>query len=169
MTRWSFITRWAARPDDLQQALLEVRPHILHFSGHGTDAEEIVLVDDQGTPKPVAKDALKQLLAVLKDNIQLVVLNACYSRPQGEAIVECIDCAIGMNRAIGDNAAILFAGSFYRALGFGRSVEEAFELGISTLMLEGILEDRTPELLHREGVSPDTLSFIGRQASRTVR
>src|SRR5215813_10360392 len=30
------ITAWAVRRDDLQQLLLQHRPHILHFSGHGT-------------------------------------------------------------------------------------------------------------------------------------
>ena len=29
------VSRWAVRPDDLQQALLEVKPHVVHFSGHG--------------------------------------------------------------------------------------------------------------------------------------
>ena len=33
------ISRWAVRPDDIQQALLEIRPHVLHFSGHGTKSD----------------------------------------------------------------------------------------------------------------------------------
>ncbi len=125
------VTRWAVRPDDLQQALLETRPHILHFSGHGTPSDQIVLVDDRGQEKPVSKKALQHLLSVLKDNLQVVVLNACYSRPQAESITQCVDCAVGMNQAVGDEASILFAGSFYQALGFSRSVHEAFELGRS--------------------------------------
>jgi hypothetical protein len=31
---------WAVRPDDLLQALLEVKPHVVHFSGHGSKAQE---------------------------------------------------------------------------------------------------------------------------------
>ena len=75
------------------------------------------------------------------------MLNACYSRPQAEALAQTIDCTVGMNRAIGDEAAIVFAASFYRAIGFGRSVKEAFELGKAALLLEGIPEDETPELI----------------------
>ena len=155
------VTRWAVRVGDLQQELLGQKPHILHFSGHGSPSEEIFLADDHGKSKAISKEALQHLLSVLKDNLQLVVLNACYSRPQAEAIIEHIDCAVGMNRAIGDQAAILFAGSLYRALGFGRSVNEAFELGRNALLLEGIPEDKTPELLHRAGVDVATLCLIG--------
>lgn len=31
-----FISRWAVRADDLLQALNEVRPEVVHFSGHGS-------------------------------------------------------------------------------------------------------------------------------------
>lgn len=159
-----FITRWAVRPDDLQQTLLEVKPHILHFSGHGTKGDEIVLMDLEGKANPVSMEAMKHLLTTLKDNIRLVVLNACYSRAQAEAIVSSIDCAVGMRQAIGDEAAIHFAGSFYRAIGFGRSVKEAFELGLSSLKLEGIQEDETPQLLSRAGVNTTRLCLLASDA-----
>jgi hypothetical protein len=154
------ISRWAVRPDDLLQALLEVKPHVVHFSGHGSRAAELIVFDDRGDLKIVSQEALVHLFRTLKDNIRVVVLNACYSRPQAEAIAETIDCTIGMNQPIGDKAAIVFAGSFYRALGFGRSVQEAFELGRAALLLEGITEDKTPELLVRKGVDASGLILI---------
>jgi hypothetical protein len=89
-----------------------------------------------------------------------VVLNACFSRPQAEAIVDVIDCAIGMNRAIGDEAAIVFAAAFYQGVGFGRSVKDAFESGKAALMLDGIPEEKTPVLLARKGVDPSTIFLI---------
>ena len=154
------ISRWAVRPDDLQQALLEHRPHILHFSGHGNDLEELVLLDGKGNPKPVSKAAIVHLLGVLKDNLRLVVLNACFSRPQAEAITQMIDCAVGMNRAVGDKAAIKFAAAFYGAVGFGRSLQTAFDLGRSALMLDDIPEDSTPELVSRAGVDPAGIILV---------
>jgi hypothetical protein len=90
-----------------------------------------------------------------------VVLNACYSKPQAEGIVEVIDCAVGMSKTIGDEAAIVFAGSFYRALGFGLSVQDAFEQGRTALLLEGIPEDRTPELLVKQGVDAADVYLVG--------
>src|SRR3954468_4379061 len=80
------ISRWAVRPDDLLQALLEVKPHVVHFSGHGSSAAELILLDDRGNPKPVSQATLLLLFRILKDDVRVVVLNACSSRPQAEAL-----------------------------------------------------------------------------------
>ncbi|MEO3748323.1 CHAT domain-containing protein [Plantactinospora sp. B5E13] len=100
---------WAARPDDLLQALNELRPDVLHFSGHGDPNGELTFVDGRGRPKPVSERALTATLRAAGERIRLVVLNACYSYPQAKAVVEVVPCAIGMNAAIGDRAAIVFA------------------------------------------------------------
>jgi hypothetical protein len=154
------ISSWAVRPDDLLQSFNMHKPQIVHFSGHGNLAGEIILVNTDKTPKPVSIQALKFLFTTLKDNIRLVILNACYSRTQAEAITDIIDCVIGMNDAIGDEAAILFAASFYRAICFGRSIQEAFDQGRTALLLEGIAEDKTPELLTRTGIDPSSIILI---------
>ena len=154
------ITKWALRPDDLQQYLLEHRPHVVHFSGHGSDSNELILEDENGKPKPLGQPALLALFRALKDNIRMVVLNACFSRHQAEAITELIDCAIGMNRAIGDQAAITFAASLYRALGFGRSVKTAYDLGKASLLAEGIPEETTPVLLASPAVDISALVLV---------
>jgi hypothetical protein len=148
------VSAWAVRPDDLIQYLNQYRPRIVHFSGHGSPDGEIVLVDDNGSAKPVSPQALKALFTTLRDNIEIVLLNACYSHVQAEAIREVIDYVVGMDTAIGDKAATIFAASFYRALGFGRTVQEAFDQARTALLLEGIPEENTPELLVRTGVSP---------------
>ena len=83
-------------------------------------------------------------------------------QPQAEAITRHIDCAIGMSKAIGDEAAIVFAASFYRAIGFGRSVGEAFEQGKTALLLEGIPEEQTPQLRTREGVDANQVYLLAR-------
>jgi hypothetical protein len=155
--RFELISRWAVRPDDLMQALLEFEPDIVHFSGHGNQDDEILLEDDRGRPFPVSKDALANLFGVLKDRIGLVVLNACYSLPQARAIVEHIGCAVGMQKAFGDEAAIDFASGLYQGLAFGRSIGKAFDIGKATVRLKGIPEDRTPQILAAEGVDPHKL------------
>jgi hypothetical protein len=149
------VSVWAVQPADLLQYLNEYKPQIVHFSGHGTTAGEIVLVDQAGSARPVGERALKALFGTMKDNIQLVVLNACYSRTQAAAIGEVVDYVIGMKSAIGDEAAIVFAASLYSALGFNRTVREAFEQARTALLLAGIPEEDTPELLVRSGVSAD--------------
>ncbi len=154
------ISAWAVRPDDLLQLLNQHKPQIVHFSGHGSQSGEIILVDSRGEQKPVNPRAIKALFQTLKANIRVVILNACYSKIQAEAITQVIDCAIGMNDAIGDEAAIAFAGSFYRAIGFGLSIKQAFDQGIVVLLLEGIPEESKPELLVKEGVDPEKIELI---------
>ncbi len=66
------ITKWAVRPDDLLQSLNQHKPHIVHFSGHGSPTEEIILLDNHGKPKSVSKEALVSLFRTLKDNIRVV-------------------------------------------------------------------------------------------------
>lgn len=155
-----FQSAWAVRPDDLLQLLNQHRPHIVHFSGHGSHAG-LSLASNDGQNKLVTTRALTALFATLKDNIRLVFLNACYSREQAQALVTSIDCVIGMKDSIRDDAATVFASSFYRAIGFGRSIQEAFEQGKTALLLEGIPEEDIPELLVKDGVDSNQIVLIG--------
>jgi hypothetical protein len=155
-----FASRWAVRPDDMQQALLEKRPHILHFSGHGTTDNSILLENESGDEVAVDKDTLVGLLRILRDNLRLVVLNACSSEPIAEAITQVVDCAIGMQQPITDVASIEFAAAFYRAIGFGRSLGEAYRLGCNALSLQGIPEAQTPRLSVKAGVNADTIFLV---------
>jgi hypothetical protein len=116
-----FHTEWAVRPDDLLQYLNERRPQAVHFSGHGTTGE-LILNDENGRAKPVTRAALRALFGLHAKTVRLVVLNACFSKEQADAIVEVID----------------------RKLGFGDSVQAAFDEGCVALMLQGIPEEKTP-------------------------
>jgi SpoVK/Ycf46/Vps4 family AAA+-type ATPase len=155
-----FISKWAVRPDDVLQALNEHRPHIVHFSGHGTATDEILLMNDEEQAKPVTTAALTRLFAAFRGEIRLVVLNACFSKSQAQAIVQHVDCAIGMKRAIADKAAIPFAASLYRAIGFGRSVKEAFDQTVAHLAMEGFSDQDSPELLTRHGVDSAEVRLV---------
>ena len=154
------VAAWAARPDDLLQSLNRYRPQIVHFSGHGTPTGELQFVGNDGFPRPVSTQALAAVFKTFKDTTRLVILNACYSKAQAEAIRQEIACVVGMNAAIGDTAAGTFAASFYRTIGFGGSIQEAFEQGKSALLLEGIVEASTPELLVRPGTDPASIVFL---------
>ena len=136
-SRFDLRSHWAVRTGDLQELLLRYEPHIVHFSGHGSEAGEIVLEAGDGGIAAVPPQALAGLFAILRDNVRCVVLNACYSARQAQAIAEHIDCVVGMTRAIKDDAAISFATAFYRGVGFGRSVKTAFDLGCNEIGLTG--------------------------------
>jgi hypothetical protein len=98
---------------------------------------------------------LGALALTMKRHVKLVVLNACDSLAQAEVISRHIDFVIGMRATVSDGAAIVFAAAFYRALGFGRGVREAFDQARAALILNGHLEYDTPVLLVRgRGPSP---------------
>ena len=58
---------------------------------------------------------------------------------------------IGMSQAIGDEAGRNFSEAFYQALGYGRDVQSAFELGCVQIDLQGLAEGDTPRLLAKRG------------------
>ena len=165
---FDLVSRWAVRPLDLLQAFNEAQPHIVHFSGHGSGQAELVLEDEDGNAKPVSETALVSLFKNMKDNTRLVLLNACHSEAQAGAVSQQIECTVGMSVSIGDEAAIVFASTFYGALAFGRSVGQAFEQGRTALMLQGIPEENTPVLLARPGVDALTVSFVNRKPVNPV-
>jgi hypothetical protein len=145
--RFDLRQHWAVRIADLQELLLRHQPQIVHFSGHGSPTSAIILQDEQGQAAPVPSAALSRLFALLKDNLRVVVLNACSSASQAAAIAEHIACVVGMSDAIADHAAIQFASAFYRALAYGRTVETAFELGLAQLDLQSLADADKPQLL----------------------
>ncbi|MCI0697824.1 CHAT domain-containing protein [candidate division KSB1 bacterium] len=151
--------QWAVRISDLQGSLLRHKPDLVHFSGHGSRSNEIVLEDKNGNSQTVPSDALSDLFSNLKDNIKCVVLNACYSELQARAIAQHIDCVIGMSKAIADEAAINFSVAFYQALGYGKSVKAAFELGRGMIHLQSLNEQDKPKLIAFNS-NPEELVFV---------
>jgi hypothetical protein len=141
--------QWATRVADLRKAMLNHEPNIVHFSGHGDGEAGICLENDRGEAQLVSTEALADFFKLFADKVECVLLNACYSEVQAEAIVQHIPYVIGMNRGISDGAAIEFAVAFYDALGAGKDIEFAFDLGRSAIQLQGIPEDLTPVLKKR--------------------
>ena len=153
-------TRRAARPDDLLQSLNQDQPAVVHFASLGSKAGEIILQDDSRQPRPVRPAALAALFRTLRGRIRVVVLSGCYSQPQAEAIAKEIDCVVGVGPEVACDAARVFAASFYRALGFGNSVQNAFEQGNIALMLKGDVDEGAAHLLARQGVDPATVVLV---------
>jgi hypothetical protein len=147
--QFEIVTSLAIRVEDLRRALLEYQPAIVHFSGHGSGSTGLALENNSGQVQLVSTEPLARLFGLFQDKIECVLLNACYSQTQAEAIHQHIDYVVGMNQAIGDVAAIEFAIGFYDALGAGRSYEDCFEVGCASVDLQGIPESDTPVLKAR--------------------
>jgi TIR domain len=134
---------------DIRRAMLDIRPNIIHFSGCGAGAEGLVFEDEGGNPKMVSGKALGQLFKSFVEDLECVVLNACYSKIQAEDIQKYIPGVkvVGMSAAIGTKAAIQYALGFYDGLGAGKSIDFAHELGENAIYLDGIVEDNAPILI----------------------
>lgn len=152
--------KWAVRPRDIQRAMLDFNPQIVHFSGHGTGDEGLVFEDETGHIKLVDGEALAELFQLFSDQVECVILNGCYSELQAEAIAQHINYVIGMKKAIGDKAAIEFAVGFYDALGAGRPVEFAHKFGCAAIRLTGIQEHLTPVLKKKPGTDETTATQL---------
>lgn len=139
----------SVRPADISQAMLDTEPQIVHFSGHGTTTGALCFEDKLGQMQLVQAEALAALFEHFSHQVNCVLLNACFSQGQAVAIAQHIPHVIGMNKAIGDRAAIAFAVGFYQALGAGQSIESAYRLGCVQIRLEGIPEHETPVLIKR--------------------
>lgn len=148
----------AVRPDDLRRALLDHSPAIVHFCGHGTEDEGLVFEDNTGQTQLVSTESLARLFKLFENTIECVLLNACYSEQQAQAIHQSIDYVIGMRKAVGDQAAIKFAVGFYDALWAGRTIEDGFEFGCTSIDLESIPESTTPVLKSRKGRKDTAIS-----------
>jgi len=151
--KFEFHRHAAIRPIDLQRLLMTYEPHIVHFSVHGSKQEKMILGGKPGRGKQVDRDGLVQMFALYKSHVRLVVLNACFTRTQALSLSEVIDYSVGAERGIGDKEGVAFAGAFYRALGFGKSVKAAFESAKAELALVRMPRTRGLGLFVRNGLN----------------
>lgn len=185
---FEFVTRWAVQPLDLLRALRKLKPVVVHFSGHGTrrDAGES-LVDGNdssmrsalehglyfqglfGQAQLVLTRALDETFGAAGASVKVVVLNACYSAIQAEALLVHVGCVVGMGGPIHAGAARAFAIGFYGGLGEKQSVGAAYRQGLAAISLEGQPEGAKPQLKVRPGIDVEGLMLANARNKRLVR
>jgi hypothetical protein len=169
---FAFETRWAAEPLDLLRELRKLRPTVVHFSGHGRGVggaprpgeaprrDLVVEPDPRGGGAPhglyfqgpdgearfVSSDAIQQAFGAAGASVRLVVLSACYTDVQAEALLAHVDCVVGMSGAIHDDAARSFAIGFYGGLGERESIAAAHRQGCAAISREGLPDPDRPRL-----------------------
>ncbi len=145
----------ATRTRDLREALLNHKPQIVHFAGHGAPSGGIFLGNEHGQRQAVDTEALRKLFGMVSKTVKVVVLNACGTLPAIEALSEVVDYTIGMNAAISDESATVFSEAFYSSLAMGEPVLEAFDWAVCQLDLESNAEAAIPQRHIRRGVDLD--------------
>jgi tetratricopeptide (TPR) repeat protein len=172
--------RQAVRPDDLRQAMLDLKPQIVHFCGHGAREKGLILESSSGNgASTVGAEALARLFALFANDIECVVLNSCYSEVHAEPVAKSIPFVVGMRKQVRDDAAIKFAVGFYDALGAGESIERAFYFGKNAIELElaGVPDFLWPVLLKgavpprggTTGSLPTDYSWLVRMSEEEIR
>ena len=137
-------------------------PLILHFGCH-SETKVIKLFRFDLSPKNLA-DALQAHNKEAKTQVQLVVLNSCFSNEHARKLAEVVDFAIGHEDELGDDSAIEFSGIFYQSLFQGYSLLYSFQLakcmsaGYSLHGRRDASAFRLPGNLHRRIVSVRTSS-----------
>lgn len=145
-----------ARPatlvEELARYVVEAKPTILHFSGHG-GIDGVCVEDAMGQTVSIPGPACRELLQqpAVSARLRVVILNSCLSYAQAHEIVRVVDYVVGMRASVPDDVALAFAQGFYMALGQGLNVVEAFEFGRVAISLSGLSENWMPELFKRPG------------------
>lgn len=154
-----FVPKVARQLTDLIQDLNETRPHIVHFSGHGNQAE-LAFENAEGRAQPLNNETLGVLLAATSDRIRLAVFNSCQSAVQAELATEHVSFAIGMEASVEDERAKTFAAQFYNSLGFGKTLAEAFEQAKAQVALRHADGGEIPQLFEAPGEDPTTTVLV---------
>jgi esterase/lipase superfamily enzyme len=150
----------ATRVEDLSKYLLQYRPIIVHFAGHGIYTGEIILANSQNQIQPVTPEALVNLFTQVGKQIECIVLNNCFSLEMADALAKHIPCTIGMSGQIDDRSAVAFSRAFYRGLAFGQGYYQAFELGRTEIQLLKLPDGNIPRFIAND------FGLLGFQANR---
>jgi len=143
--KFSLSSETAVRIPTITKAFQSQQPDIVHFAGHGIGEKGIIVENDLGDIVKFPTVGLDRLFKRFSDHVQCVVLNACYSKEQAEVISKHNTYVIGMNKAIGDKAALDFSVGFYQSLGEGNSYEFAFDMAMVNNSVN-LKDAETPEL-----------------------
>lgn len=156
------IESWpAATFDDVFNALNDQRPHVIHFSGHGSD--DGLCFDGTDTDNPDGIDVnfgiIARVLQATDSPPTVLVLNACDSFEGAELLLDAVPVVVAMMDEISDVAAKAFATKFYAAIASGQSLASALRQGQTAIeLLSG--EGATPEVLARPRVDPQNIVLV---------
>lgn len=128
-----FVHRHAVRTSDIQKELLNHRPSILHFSGHG-DPGVLLFERADGSTDILSGEHLAEILR-LYGNLECVLLHACFTEAVARECAKQVEFVIGSTAEIDDNTAPKFSYAFYQALVNGRDYLNAFEMGKAEVAL----------------------------------
>lgn len=158
--------RLAVVPADITQALLNDEPRLVHFAGHGGGPDgSIAAEDDHGLARIIPVDGLVHLFRDFGASVGCILVNACDTELLARELSAVVPYAIGMRQPVRDRSSIRFSTGFYQALAAGKSIEEAFQLGVIMLKMTPIGSDADAPVLFRRDL-PSESGAAGGACSR---
>lgn len=154
--------RSSATPEDMLDGLNDLRPHVVHFSGHAGDAALLFDNGDVAVPegRDVPYDLLASALSATDTPPALLFLNGCDTLEGAEILLEVTGTIIATADSIGDLAAATFAARFYAAVASGQSVSAAVKQGKAAVDFMGLGEGWKHNVLARSDMDPETQVLV---------
>jgi len=126
--------------EDFSKFLLEMRPHLLHFSGHGTTRGSLLWETSDSTKTAIQPERIASMIARF-EQIQCIILNACYTTQLADSLHFHGIVVIGMTDSVTDDTAVHFARGLYQALAHGETLAQAFDLARDEITLSGAVDE----------------------------
>lgn len=124
--------------DEMKRQISRSLWDIVHFCGAGVPDGMLVGKYDEPTLVPVAP--LANLFATLgkylarergERPVKVVILNACHSLAQAQALQPHVPCVIGVDGLVSQQTTVTFAQWFYRGIADAKNVKAAFDIAVS--------------------------------------
>ena len=155
-SRLTIHPRPAAGAKTLIDGLNDLRPNVVHFSGHAgqggvvLDSGNLINRDEQF----IDFELLRDILEATDSPPKILVLNACDTSSEAETFLTVVDHVVAMKTAVSDLAAATFAAGFYSALAAGQPLKQAFKQGSNAIKIMGSPEAHIPFLHSKDGNDP---------------
>lgn len=139
--------------DQLFEVVRREKPDILHIAAPSTD-RYLILHRPDDTIKSVRYDVLASAFSLFQPYVKFVFLNTFCSKVFLKKVSLPLRYAVGSRKLVDDNMSVLFSGGFYTAVAQGKSLEEAFSVGIEVVKNnEHFAEAEIPFVLYKDGLS----------------
>lgn len=136
------------RIEDFMSMLLECKPHIIHFVGHGEN--DSILFKNRKGEKIHVGEVLGQMLLNTDVIPKVVILNACFTATASpkkhslglaaQLVQKRVPMVVAMQFAISDDAALAFSRGFYEYIRFANPIQRATAWG--RLAIKAGIKDR---------------------------
>jgi hypothetical protein len=143
-----FVDKYPAKTSDFIDVLVENSPNILHFSGR-----VLLETPTENIPRTISDSFyLTQSLEKVSKKVDCIILSSCFSSALAKTLVPHVCCVIGTCAEIPLETTIEFDRLFYKYLGRGRSLGEAYDLACISL---SDLQNKKPDIKCRNDNNTD--------------